>query len=300
MKTFFQSLLQNIASVLRERWDLALETMALRHQLAVLERSTTRPRFSPADRCILSTVWSRWQEALTIVQPDTVRRWSRHGLRYSMSWLHGQRQPGRLATAPEVRALIRQLSQANVRWGAPRIHGELAKLGVRVSRTTVAKYMARRPGPPSPTWRTCIRHHAYALVARGVYAELARRFHTLSIQVIRTLPCWLASWTTREARRSAWRDVMSLTPPSSTTSVSSLWAPGIVDRVRVPERSPPDPQRPGHYNSTPVGVPRAVEMAHVRLAASAMGRWKVSRFRRQQVPCDTTGQTSGGLWQVAS
>jgi hypothetical protein len=270
MKTFFQSLWQNIASVLRERWDLALAIMALRHQLAVLERSTIRPQFSSADRglwVLLSTVWSRWQEALTIVQPDTVRRWRRHGLRYSLSWLHGRRQPGRPATAPEVRALIRQLSQANVLWGAPRIHGELAKLGIQVSRTTVAKYMARRPGPPSPTWRTFIRHHAYDLVTSGVYAELARRLHTLSVQVIRALPRRLASWTTREAQRSAWRDVVSITQPSSTASVPAIWAPGIVDRVRIPERSPPDSQLSCYNDPAPADVPRVVGTANMRLAA---------------------------------
>jgi hypothetical protein len=270
MKTFFQSLLQNIASVLRERWDLALETMALRHQLAVLKRSTTRPQFSPADRCVwvlLSTVWSRWQEVLTIVQPDTVRRWRRHELWYSVSWRHGRRQPGRPATAPEVRALIRQLSQANVLWGAPRIYGELAKLGVRVSRTTVAKFMARRPGRPSSTWRTFIRHHAYDLVASAVSAELARRLHTLSVQVICALPRWLASWTTREAQRSARRDVVSLTQPSSPASVPAIWAPGIVDRVPVPERSPPDSQLPCHNDPAPADVPRVVGAANMRLAA---------------------------------
>jgi hypothetical protein len=270
MKTFFQSLLQDIASVLRERWDLALETRALRHQLAVLERSTIRPQCSPADRCVwglLSTAWSRWQEALKIAQPDTVRRWCRHGLRYCVSWLQGRRQPGRPATAPEVRALIRPLSLANGLWGAPRIHGELAKLGVRVSRTTVAKSMARHPGPPSPTWPTFMRHHAYDLVARGVYAELARRLHTLSGKVIRALRRWLASWTTREAQRSARRDVVSLTQPSSTASVPGIWAPGIVDRVRVPERSPPDSQLPCHNDPAPAEVLRVVGTANMRLAA---------------------------------
>ncbi len=146
MKTIFLSLFHKIASALRERLHLALEIFALRHQLAVLERLIKRPQFSSADRCVwilLSTVWARWQDALKIVQADTVRRWHRQGLRHYLGRQHGRQRPGRPAIAAEVRALIRRMSRENVLWGAPRIHGELAKLGVRVSRTTVAKYMDR-------------------------------------------------------------------------------------------------------------------------------------------------------------
>jgi hypothetical protein len=189
---------------------------------------------------MLSTLWSRWPEALTIVQADTVRRWRRQGFRQLVRWEHGRRRPGRPAIAAEMRALIRRMSRENVLWGAPRIQGELAKLGIRVSRTTVAKYMDRRLGPPSPTWRTFLRHHAYDVVSGRAYAALARRLHALSVQAIRALRWWLASWTTSDAQQSAQRDVASLTPLSSTTSGLSLWAPGIVDCVRVPERSPPN------------------------------------------------------------
>jgi Homeodomain-like domain len=293
MNTWLLWLCRTIVLVLCERVHLALTTMALRHQLAVLQRSATRPQYSPVDRCVwvlLSMVWARWREALTIVQPDTVRRWRRQGLRHHLRRWRGRKRPGRPAIAAEMRALIRRMSRENVLWGAPRIQGELATLGVRVSRTTVARYMARRLGPPSPTWRTFLRHHAYDFVPGGASAELARRLHALAVQAIRALRWWLASWTTSEAQRSARRDVASLTPLSSTTSVSSLWAPGIVDRVRVPERSPPNPQRPGHHDPVRVDVPRAIETAHMRLAAEAAGHLKVSFFKRQQVPCDTTGQ----------
>jgi hypothetical protein len=166
-----------------------------------------------------------------------------------------------------MRALIRHVSRENILWGAPHIHGELAKLGVRVSRTTIAKYMDRRSGPPSPTWRTFLRHHVYDVVASGASAELARRLHASSVRAIQALRWWLASWTMSAAQRSAWRDVVFLTPLSSTTSVSSLWAPGLVDRVRVPERSPPNVQRLGYHDPALVDVPRAIETAHVRLAA---------------------------------
>ena len=268
--TFLRNRFHQMITVLREHWQLSLETMALQHQLAVLERSVTRPRCSPVDRCfwiMLSTLWSRWPEALTIVQPDTVRCWRRQGWRHHLRWWHGRQRPGRPAIAAERRALIRRMSQENVLWGTPRIQGELAKLGIRVSRTTIAKYMARRLGPPSPTWRTFLRHHADDVVARGAYAELARRLHALSVQAIQALRWWLASWMPTEAQRSARRDIVSLTPLSSTTSVPSIRALGLVDRVRVPERSPPNPQRPSHHHPIRVDVPRAVETAPVRLAA---------------------------------
>ena len=270
MKTLWQPLFQKLTSTLRERVHLGLTMMALHHQLAVLRRSAKRPQFWPAYRCLwvlFSMVWARWPEALELVQADTVRRWRRQGFRQLVRWEHERRRPGRPAIAAEMRALIRRLSRENVLWGAPRIHGELAKLGIRVSRTTVAKYMDRRFGPPSPTWRTFLRHHAYDVVSGGAYAELARRLHALSVQAIRALRWWLASWTTSEAPRSARRDVASLTSLSSTTSESSLWAQGIVDRIRVPERSPPNPQRPGHHDPVLADVPRAIETAHLRLAA---------------------------------
>jgi putative transposase len=190
MKRRWQTLLQQLTSTLRERVHLALTTMVLRHQLAVLQRSAKRPQFWPANRCLwvlLSIVWARWSEALEIVQADTVRRWRRQGFRQLVRWEHGRRRPGRPAIAAEMCALIRRMSQENVLWGAPRIQGELAKPGVSVSRTTIAKYMARRPSPPSPTWRTFLRCYGHDLVASGASAELTSRLHASSVKVMRGL-----------------------------------------------------------------------------------------------------------------
>jgi hypothetical protein len=198
MKILWQPLFQQLISTLRERVHLALTMMALHHQLAVLQRSATRPQFRPADRCLwvlFSIVWARWPAALELVQADTVRRWRRQGFRQLVWWEHGRKRLGRPAITAEMRALIRHVSRENILWGAPRIHGELAKLGVRVSRTTIAKYMDRRSGPPSPTWRTFLRHHAYDVVASGASAELARRLHASSVRAIQALRWWLASWT---------------------------------------------------------------------------------------------------------
>ncbi len=218
------------------------------------------------------------------------------GWRHHLRWWRGRKRLGRPAIAAEMRALIRRMSQEHVLWGAPRIQGELAKLGVQVSRTTIAKYMVRRPGPPSPTWCTFLRHHASALVAGGAYAELAHRLQASSITVIHVFQRWLDSWTTSGAKQSAQWDTVSLTPPSSTASVPSLWAPAPVDRVCVPERSPPDSQQPYYHDLAPADVPRAIETANMCLAAWAMVRWKVSPFRRRQVPRETTGQARGTSW----
>src|SRR5262245_32566760 len=219
MKRLWQTLFQRLTSTLRERVHLALTTVALRHQLAVLQRSATRPQFRPADRCLwvlFSMVWARWPEALEFVPADTVRRWRRQGLRQLVPWERGRRRLGRPAIASETRALIRRMSRANLLWGAPRLHGELAMLGIKVSRTTVAKYMACRPGLPSPSWRTFIRHHAYDLIARGSYAERFSSLRALAVTVLHMLrqsfERVVASELREVSRRSRRATVTSIQP----------------------------------------------------------------------------------------
>jgi hypothetical protein len=303
MNTWVLWLCRTIVLALCERVHLALETMALRHQLAVLARSATRPQCSPVDRCVwvlLSTVWSRWQEALTIVQPDTVRRWRRQGWRHHLRWWRGRKRPGRPAIAAEIRALIRRVSQENVLWGAPRIQGELAKLGVRVSRTTIAKYMARRPGPPSPTWCAFMRDHVYDLIASGTYVDLARRLRAPYVTVMSALPHWLSSWTTRGGQRSSQRDVVSCTRLSDPASVPLVRSPDSIDRVGVPARSPPHPQLPDHDALTPANVPIVVGTAHVCLASPPLGRWGVHRLLHRQGNRPTTGRARSVSRPVAA
>jgi hypothetical protein len=113
MKTLWQTLFQKLTAALLDRVDLVLAIMALRHQLAVLERSSKRPHFSPADRCfwvLLSTVWARWITALAIVHADTVRRWKRQGVRHHLASQRRWQRPGRPALAAETRTLIRRIS----------------------------------------------------------------------------------------------------------------------------------------------------------------------------------------------
>src|SRR6185295_552582 len=133
-----------IRFALSTRRDLLLEVLALHHQLAVLARSNRR--FHASDRLlwlILRRVWPRWRDALMLVQPATVDRWSRDG--FSRRWPRRTRRPGRPRIDAECRHLIQQMAAANRLWGAPRIHGELVKLGIAVSERTVSRYLRECP-----------------------------------------------------------------------------------------------------------------------------------------------------------
>ena len=130
----------------RTRRALVLENLALRHQLAVLWRTALRPRLRRSDRLfwvLLSRLWSGWAETVSIVHPETVIRWHRTGFKLFWTWKSRRSGPGRPAVAPEVRALIRTMTHANPLWGAPRIHGEIQKLGIEISQATVSKYAQR-------------------------------------------------------------------------------------------------------------------------------------------------------------
>jgi transposase InsO family protein len=116
--------------------------------------------------------------ALTIVKPETVIRWHRAGFRLYWRWKSGRRC-GRPTVSLEVRRLIHEMSIANPLWGAPRIHGELLKLGIDVGQTSVAKYMARRRGPPSQGWKTFLRNHADGIVAMDLFVVPTISFRLL-------------------------------------------------------------------------------------------------------------------------
>jgi putative transposase len=130
------------------------EIIALRHQLTALKR-TQKPKrlvLKPSDRCLwvwLSQLWSEWRSALIIVRPDTVIGWHRQGFRWYWSWKVRHGKPGRPLVPKDTRDLIRRMSRENPIWGAPRIHSELMKLGIKISEASVAKYMVRKPKSPS-------------------------------------------------------------------------------------------------------------------------------------------------------
>ena len=148
---------KTIFSSLRSHQSLVLENIALRQQLDVLQRNAKRPRLKPSDR-VLWALFSRflpdWRRHLTIVQPKTVVAWHRKGWRLYWKWKSRSKRQGRPTISVETRDLIRRISHENPLWGAPRIHGELNKLGIEVGETTVARYMIKCSKPPSQTWRT--------------------------------------------------------------------------------------------------------------------------------------------------
>jgi transposase InsO family protein len=117
-------------------------------------------------------------KALTIVKPDTVIRWHRAGFRLYWRWKSRHRR-GRPTVPLEIRRLIREMSIANPLWGAPRIHGELLKLGIEIGQTSVAKYMARKRAPPSQGWKTFLRNHADGIVAMDLFVVPTISFRLL-------------------------------------------------------------------------------------------------------------------------
>ena len=140
-----------VGAAIRCRHDLATENLALRQQLAVMKYQRRRRRLTDADRLFwvfLSRIWLGWHASLHIVQPETVVRWHRQGFRYYWRWK--SRHRGRPRVDPEIRALIRRMCQANPLWGAPRVHGELLKLGIEVSETTVLQVHDQASGTAVP------------------------------------------------------------------------------------------------------------------------------------------------------
>jgi hypothetical protein len=203
-------------STFKSRAALQLENLALRHQLAVLRRSVKRPKLNSADRLFwawLSQVWSDWRSCLLIVQPETVIGWHRQGFRLFWTWKIRRGQPGRPAVSKEIRQLIRTMSRDNPLWGAPRIHGELVKLGIDIGETSVGKYLVRRRKPPSQTWRTFLENHVKSQVSVDVFTVPTIRFQVLYVFLIlaherrRVLHCNItahptAEWTAQQLREA--------------------------------------------------------------------------------------------------
>src|SRR6266853_2114475 len=151
---------------------LAAENVALRHQLIVLQRRVRgRVRLTNGDRLFLVQLY-RWFPSVLKGHHDRPhrdpRRWHRAGCRRYWRW-KSRSLGGRPKIAADLRALIRQMSAENPLWGAPRIHGELLKLGFDVAQSSVAKYMVKRCGPPSQGWRTFLRNHAPDLAAMDLF-----------------------------------------------------------------------------------------------------------------------------------
>jgi hypothetical protein len=164
-----------------------LEILALQQQLAVLKGKRTRLRLRPIDRLfwvLLSRVWPGWRDALVIVKPETVITWHRRGFRLFRTWKCRRRRGGRPRVPKELRHLIRRMSRENPLWGAPRIHGELLKLGIDVSAASVSRYMMRHPRPPSQTWRRFLKNHADCLASIDLFVVPTATFRLLFALIV--------------------------------------------------------------------------------------------------------------------
>ena len=167
---------------------IALENVALRQQLSIFRRTVKRPHLRTSDRVfwvLLAKAWQDWRTALIVVQPDTVVRWHRQWLRRRWAQRSTRTRPGRPSTTAAIRTLVDQMTEANPLWGAPRIHGELGKLGIAVSERTVSRLLRRRR-PPSQTWRTFLTNHVASLVSMDFFTVPTLTGRVLFVLVLLT------------------------------------------------------------------------------------------------------------------
>jgi hypothetical protein len=184
------ALLSAVGSLLsfrvRSRASLELELIALRHQVTVLRRQRPgRLRLFSTDRLLWTWLYRIWPQVLNtmvLVKPATVVQWHRKSFR--LYWWRRSRRLGRPRMSREIRDLIRKMSQANPLWGAPRIHGELLKLGIDVSQATVARYLPWRPKVPSPTWRSFLHNHLHDTAVVDMFLVVTARFQLLYALVV--------------------------------------------------------------------------------------------------------------------
>jgi hypothetical protein len=244
-----------LASPFRSRGRLEAENAALRHQLVVLRRQLRgQARLTNNDRWFFIQLY-RWfpsiLKVVTIIRPEALVRWHRAGFHCYWRWKSRSRG-GRPQIEVDLRALIRRMSIENPLWGAPRIHGELLKLGFEVAQSSVAKYMVRRRGPPSQGWRTFLRNHAPDIAAMDLFVVPTIGFRLLYafavIRLDRRYLVWVnvtsnptAEWIARqiteafpwkEAPRYLIRDRDSI---YGDVFIRRLRAMGIRDRPTAPQ-----------------------------------------------------------------
>ena len=185
MFRFIGLCLGTLVRLLRTRRSFLLENLALRQQLAVLKRRHPRPRLDLLDKLFWVAVrrsWSRWQQSLTVVTPETVVHWHRAGFRLYWKLISMARGPvGRRQTSKEIQELIFRMVVENSTWGAPRIHGELLMLGLDVSERTVSRWMKRAPSDSEPArrWITFLRNHREAITAMDFFTVPTITFSAL-------------------------------------------------------------------------------------------------------------------------
>jgi len=168
MRNFFRIVIDFLRARFKSRAELEAENILLRHQLNVLKRRHPQHlQVKNSERIILALAYRFFPKllsAIQIVRPETIIRWHRIGFKALWHWKSRQRG-GRSKISKETRDLIREMSVANPLWGAPRIHGELKMLGIEIAQSTVAKYMIKRRGPPSQTWKTFLHNHTDSIAS---------------------------------------------------------------------------------------------------------------------------------------
>ena len=176
-----------IVLVLGGHRQVALENVALRQQLTAFTRDIKRPRLRRWDRLFwmgLATIWKDWRSALVIVRPETVIGWQRRRFKQYWRRLSQSNGPGRPGVSVEIRKLVKSMAAANHLWGAPRIHGELLKLGFEISERTVSRLIPRRDKKPSQTWRTFLRNHVGQLVSVDFFTVPTIQLRVLYVFVV--------------------------------------------------------------------------------------------------------------------
>src|SRR5262245_43592132 len=233
-----------VIGLYRSRAALQAEILVLRHQLNVLRRqSPGRVALHNIDRLVFAALYGlapKVLDALKILKPETVIRWHRAGFRAYWRWKSRPRG-GRPRIPAEIRQLFREMSIANPLWGAPRIHGELLKLGIDVGQTTVAKYMARRRWPPSQGWKTFLRNHAGAIASMDLFVVPTISFRLLYglliLQHARRELLWLAvtahpnaEWISRQMTEAcSWKQA----PRYLVRDRDGAYGEAFIRRVRV-------------------------------------------------------------------
>lgn len=262
MKTVLVPLLETLIDILRSRASLHLEMLAMRQQLAVVANGDRkRLSFRTSERIFwvwLYRLWPTCLETLMIFKPDTLLRWHRKGFRLYWTWKSRRRLGGRPAIDHDVRELIRTMSRNNIGWGAPRIHGELKMLGIRVSESTVAKYMISHRKPPSQTWKTFLKNHEADLVSidfftiptatfRILYAFVVLRHERREIVHFNATYHPTAEWTVQQiaeafpfdsAPRYLLHDRDSIYGKRFQTRVKSLGIEEVITAPRSPWQNP--------------------------------------------------------------
>jgi len=180
-----RAIVASLFSSLKSQRELTLENLALRQQVVMLKRTVKRARPNRTDRLFwiaFSRFVANWRDSVIAIHPDTVVRWHREGFRRYWAWK--SRRGGRPAIDAELKSLIRRMQRENLTWGAPRIHGELLKLGYDVCEATVSNYMRRRRKPPSQSWRTFLANHREAIAAIDFFTVPTLTFDVLYVFVV--------------------------------------------------------------------------------------------------------------------